>query len=95
MTLKKTLLPQCRLLMMDLSLIEWVAIVYVSLNAAITLFVSILGVKYVRDEIKRRKGMMQSPRAQPNIVMSAGSSANIDDPIASTSPPDEVRCIVY
>ena len=39
---------------MAYSVTRLVTIIYISLNATITLIVSILGVKYVRDEIKKR-----------------------------------------
>ena len=46
---------------MALTVAQLVVVIYVSLNASVTLFVSILGVIYVRDEVRRRRQESNAP----------------------------------
>ena len=77
---------------MALSFTHLVTIAYISLNALLTLFVSILGVKYVRDEMKiQKKTEMTAPSKSSNVMDAendtkpdAGSSTIIATSIPST-----------
>ena len=78
---------------MALSLTRLVTIVYASLNAALTLFVSILGLIYVRDEIAKRKELMKNPAVKLNITVDAEEDHAIIDDVPTQTPlcPEKVR----
>ena len=73
---------------MALSLVSVVTILYVSINVALTLFVSILGVKYVRDEANWSNILTkQSPSKTPNATKVEENEDKPEVVVTATSPP--------